>query len=442
MTVSRHKRRMSTARALGLSIASLVLAAVLGVVGVIAISNTKDGEAQGSNAPVDRFPDTPTGMVAVVDGTGRLGSVAVFAVRPADDEGAARGGNVVVLPVSADVSGGYGDERAPLAELVRTYGTDGLADDVAALLGVTIDAPVIVTVDELAAWLEPLGSLSVDVPDQVVDADGEVVVEAGEQTIDPATAAAILGAGEGSAPATSTYPIDVAVWRAVAAAVGDGADDLPAPGSAPATSAAALRNLTSGPVDVTTVGARSLSDLAVNPDGVDAVALDRAEVLTLFGHVAPSRVAAPNPGYTVLVRSHYADDQLGSLSRYDVAYAAVSSLLGVEANVLSVDTSAGSADEATVVEVTDSSMIAGAERLADVFGEVDVRVGDRRVAGVNLVVTLGTDFLPLVEASARPAGTGAAASTPETGSEATAPTSDTGTAASTATSTATSEETT
>lgn len=405
MTVSRHKRRVSTSRALGLAIAGLALAVVLGVVGGVAIYNTKDGEAQGSGAPVDRFPDTPTGMVAVVDDGGNLGSVAVFAVRPPGDDDTAHGGSVVVLPVSADVSGGFGAERTPLHQLVSLYGTDTLADDVAALLGVTINAPLVVTVDQLTAMLTPLGPLAIDLPDAVVGRDGDEVAPAGPQTLDPASLAAVLGTGNDMVPAASKYSADVAVWRAIATAVGTGlAAPLTTPEATPPATVDALSALVSGPLGVSSVGSRSLGDLAVNPDGVDAVALDRAEVLTLFGHIAPGRVAAPNTGFSVLVRSQFADDQLAGLSRYDIAYAATSALLGVEANVLSVDTTAGDAGDVTVIEVADESMKPAAEQLSELFGDVEIRVADRRVAGVNIIVDLGTAYLPIVEASSRPSG--------------------------------------
>ncbi len=415
MTVSRHKRRVSTTRALGLAIAGLALALVLGVVGGVAIYNTKDGEAQGNSAPVDRFPDTPTGMVAVVDGLGNLGSVAVFAVRPPDESGAARGGSVVVLPVSADVSGGFGDERIPLAQLTTTYGTDALADDVSALLGLAIDAPLVVTVEELGAMLGSLGPLAVDLPEGVVGRDGSELAAAGAQTLDPPTAAAVLGASSDVAPGTSTARADLAIWRAIAAAVGAGLPEpLALPDGTPTPTVTAFAELLSGPVGVSAVGSRALSDLAVNPSGVDAVALDRAEVVTIFGHIAPSRVAAPNTGYTALVRSPFADDQLDGLTRYDVAYAATGALLGVDANVLSVDTTADEAGEQTVIEVADESMVTSAERLADVFGDVDVRVAERRVAGVNLIITLGTAYLPIVESTTRPSGAASATSTAPT----------------------------
>src|SRR5262245_42175216 len=106
MTVSRHRRRMSTTRAVVASLVGVGLALVLGVAGAVAIYNTKDGQVQGSNTPEVRFPNTPTGAVAVTAENGSLASVAVVVVRPADqsgDDGDADhgvGGTVVPIPVS------------------------------------------------------------------------------------------------------------------------------------------------------------------------------------------------------------------------------------------------------------------------------------------------------------------------------------------------------
>ena len=101
-----------------------------------------------------------------------------------------------------------------------------------------------------------------------------------------------------------------------------------------------------------------------NPRGVDAAALDRPEVLVIFGHIAPSKVAAPNPGYNFRVVSPFSDDQLAdAATRLDVAYTATEALLGVDANVISVDTSAGEADTVTVIEVSDENLVAAAGTL-------------------------------------------------------------------------------
>ena len=131
------------------------------------------------------------------------------------------------------------------------------------------------------------------------------------------------------------------------------------------------------------------------------MALDRPEVLVIFGHVAPSKVAAPNPGYNFRVVSSFADDQLaGGATRLDVAYTATEALLGVDANVISVDTSAGEAEASTVIEVSDESLAAAAGTLSEVFGPVEVRVADPRIAGVDVVATLGTSYLDRLDVTA------------------------------------------
>ena len=53
------------------------------------------------------------------------------------------------------------------------------------------------------------------------------------------------------------------------------------------------------------------------------------EVLLIFGHIAPSKVVAPNPGYNFRVVSPFSGDQLGGCRNpLDVAYTATEALLG------------------------------------------------------------------------------------------------------------------
>jgi hypothetical protein len=68
--------------------------------------------------------------------------------------------------------------------------------------------------------------------------------------------------------------------------------------------------------------------------------------------------------------------------------------------VISVDTSAGEAPVPTVIEVSDESLAAAAATLSEVFGPVEVRVADRRIAGVDVVATLGTDYLSRLDMTA------------------------------------------
>jgi hypothetical protein len=392
---------MSTTRALIASLIGVGLALILGVAGAVAIYNTKDGQVQGSDIPEVQFPVTPTGAIAVVGADGNLASLAVVTVRPTEGgEEPGTGGTVVPVPVSADVSGGIDAERLPLDETVGLFGIESLSDEIPALLGVSIDAVASLTEPELASVLAGLGSIEVTLPEAVTSSDGSLLADAGAQSIDAATVAAILAARDPSMSGAEDYAIDVAVWSGIAVAVGGG---LGTPiqvgdGTAPGSIFDTVSRLTSGPIAVQTIRFEPIASVDLNPRGVDALTLDRVDVAVLFGHVAPARVAAPYAGYTYRVVSAFGDSQLPQgVARLDVAYTAVKAVLATESNVRSVDTTADEAPTATLIEVADESLLAAAERLADVFGPVEARVAGTRIAGIDIVVTLGTDYLEMLD---------------------------------------------
>jgi hypothetical protein len=395
---------MTTSWAVVAAVVGVVAAAGLGAAGYVAIANTTDGQVVGGGEREVTFPATPTAALAVLDDAGNLASLAVLVARPGDGDEPGRGGTIVPIPVSADASGGFGDERLPVGETVALFGPESLVDEVPNLLGVGIDDVVVVDRHQLADALRPLGPIAVELPAPVRDSSGQELAAAGAQTLDPDEVATVLSATDPTISGAQRYPIDVAIWRALADAVGDGA-------GAPATDDV-LGRVTSGSVAVQPLRSSPIVSLDRNPRGVDAAELDRAEVLVIFGHVAPGKVAAPNPGYNFRLVSRFADDQLvGEATRLDVAYTATQALLGANANVVSVDTSERAADPVTVIEVSDENLVEAARTLADVFGSVDVRVADRRIAGVDVVAELGTDYLARLDAvaAATPTTTGPAA---------------------------------
>jgi hypothetical protein len=403
---------MTTMRAGIAALVGLVLAATLGAAGYVAIANTTDGEVVGGGVDEVTFPATPTATLAVVDGDGKLASLAVLATRPGDGDDPGRGGTVVPVPIDADSSAGFGSERLPINETVALFGPESLADEVPVLLGVGIDDVVVADQRSLAALLAPLGSISLELPTAVRDAAGRELFAAGPQTLSAADAAAVLAATDPTLSGTDRYPVDVAVWGAIADAAGDG---LATTGTEPDSTAAGgggavadvVSRVVSGPLAVQPLRTTPIVSLDRNPRGVDAVALDRAEVILIFGHVAPANVAAPNPGYNFRVVSRFADEQLtGDATRLDVAYTATEALLDAEANVISVDTSDGEAGAVTVVEVSDESLAAAAGTLDELFGPVEVRVAESRIAGIDVVVTLGTDYLARLDTTAPTTTTG------------------------------------
>jgi hypothetical protein len=400
------RRRRSTFIAAGIAVAGIAAAAGLGTLGAVTLYNSTEGAEASSGVPELVFPATPTGLLAAVDDDGALASMAVLVVQPTG-----QGGSIVTVPISADASAGNGADRLPIAETMSLDGAAALGPEAEILLGLTLDDVEVVDAARLTALLAPVGPIDVDLPIDVTDASGDVVAEAGQQTLDAAAAAAILTARDPSIPGAQQYRAASAVWAAIAAAVGaDGEPDASATTAVPATTVAAapapgtidglLAQVLAGPA-----GHRDLRVEPVaadtNPRGVDVVLLDPAELALVFGQIAPGKVAAPNSALSVRLISAFTDEQLApsGLTNADVAYEATRQILAVGGNVLSVDTGAADDDppgEHTVIEVADETLVAGTEGADELFGPVDVSVGDTRIVGVDAVIRLGTDYLPLL----------------------------------------------
>ena len=265
--------------------------------------------------------------------------------------------------------------------------------------------------------LGPLGSLTVTLPSAVTDASGTEIAPAGPQTMTPATMAAVLAAADPGVSGAVRDQTSTAVWSAIATAIGDGLatpltlHQVVGETSEPTGSVAVvaptqsmedvLGALTAGPVVVRELKSTPIMSIDLNPRGVDAVVLDRADVAAVLGHVAPGRLSAPNPGFNFQVLSNFADEQLPTgVTRFAVAYTATKALLGADDNVLSVDTSPGDAAASTIVEVPDEQKVDAAQSLSDIFGPVEVRVAEHPVAGIDVIVHLGTDYLSTLNTAA------------------------------------------
>jgi hypothetical protein len=405
------RRRRSTFIAVGIAAAGIAAAAGLGTLGAVTLYNSTEGAQAAADVPELVFPSTATGVIAAVDDDGALASLAVLVVQPSG-----QGGSVVTVPVSADASAGTGPDRLPIAGTMSTAGAEALGPEAEILLGLTLDDVEVVDAARLTTLLAPIGPIDVDLPIDVTDADGDVVAEQGPQTLDAAGAAAVLTARDPSIPAAQQYRATNAVWAAIAATVTGEADATAT--SAPATSAPATSApTTAAPTPEGTIdglfaqllaGAVGQRDLRVdpvatdtNPGDVDVVLLDPAELALVFGQIAPGKVAAPNSALSVRLISSFTDEQLKSsgLTNADVAYDAARQILAVGGNVLSVDTGADVDDPPgahTLIEVADETLIAGTEGADQLFGPIDVSVGETRIVGVDAVIRLGTDYLPLL----------------------------------------------
>jgi hypothetical protein len=397
VTASALRRRRNTLVALVATIVVVVLSLGLTAVGAATLRDSRAGRhATADTLPELGLPVTPTALVGVVDETNVVTSVVALVLAP---NGV--GGSIVVLPASGDSSLGLGDDRFPLAETYTVRGPEAFALDAEALAGISFDVIEMVDTARLADIVEPLGGLTVDLPADVVDDDSEEpVFPAGPATLSSDAAASVLTARVTGSPDSLLDPLRFAVWTAVAERVGAGigsalpvSPDVSVP--TPPDLDTFLDRLYAGPVAARGVlSAPPVAD--ANPRGVDVVVPDRAELLLVFGQIAPARVAAPNPSLTFRIETSFTDEDLEAVgvNSADVAYDAIKRLLFVQANVVSVVTRSAEAPEITQAFVADRSRVDVVdESYPLVFGEMEVHAATERIAGVDVVVVLGRSYL-------------------------------------------------
>ena len=191
----RHRRRRRRIRYLEIAAAVLVAAVVATV-----IVRSGGGDGDGDPGTAARDPAAaalaPPVLLVQQDGSGRAATLIVFI------PGAGGGGNLLLIPpgtMTEVVSLGL----EPVSRSLELGGPARLHATVENLLGASIAEVAIVDDATLAALLEPVGPLTVQVPARVeqVDQSGRVQVlyEAGPVTVAPADAGTFLAArGRGS----------------------------------------------------------------------------------------------------------------------------------------------------------------------------------------------------------------------------------------------------
>jgi len=396
VTALAARRRRITIAMLVVTLVVLGAIPVLGFVGARALLDSTGGrDATDDNLPVQTFPSTPTALYATV-ADGRLTSTTVFVL-----DGAGVGGSVVSVPVNADV--GFADDaRQSLQEVYAEGGLEALRPAVESVLRITLNLAAEADEPAVAALLSSFGPLSVTLTGQV-DL-GEETIGPGAVELDAAGAAALLTAvpADGAEGGEISRTGDVAaLWSAVAAAIGEGD-----PQRAPATTTAAtsaggfavaavpagieqfVDQLAAGPVRARGLPARALAG-SENPDDLDVVELDGAEALFVFASVAPGSVSGTADGLYI---------RLEAPAGYDAAVKrTIERLLFVGGNIVSVDTTV-EPRSGTVMSVPDEINRDDAARTNEIFGDFEFVEPTTRIDGVDLTITLGTDYLEGVDA--------------------------------------------
>lgn len=365
------------------SATAVVVVGSLGLAGLNALRRYEGATKVESD--LVELASTTVAMMATVDEVDSLTTVTVFVLTP-EAEGRV-GGSIVSVPVSCDTTFALGESRVPLTEVYDTAGAEALARAVESVLSVTLDVWEVANAPAASAILAPVGSVGVDLPNDVastIDGDVEVLYPRGPTDLTIGQLVEVLGARVDGEPEASRRATVESVWSSVAATVGDGLMQVMPDGPADTLSEVFAR-LVAGPV-----AARGLAtvplDASLNPEGDDVVLIDRSDAVLVFASIAPNSTSAPAPGlvYRIEAPPGY-DDRV----RYAVAI-----LLYFNQNVQSVYVSSTvPVDAASVLEVYDPRFEERSQEAAAVFGTTTYSEPMVKIAGVDVVLRLGTEFL-------------------------------------------------
>lgn len=431
MTALAERRTRRTIVGATVALALVIAASVMFTVGVITLSNSKEGEAVGIDTrPKVQLPATPNALLVVTDDDGALASAVVLTLLP---DG--QGGSIVVLPAAADTTAGFGLQRRPLDEVYEPDDPDGLTTAVEDMLSITVERTEIVDPAGLASLLAPIGAVQVVLPDAVVEpadpgeaeldddspeattpadtpddstpatstpagstpatstpdgeatsppdesapdtSDPDAVVSAGPQLLETDEIVELLTTVDADRSPIADYETDVAMWTAIgqtapltvpADPVTTDVTGSPAP---PTSVAELVARLWEGDVGVRDIAVTEPGD-ETNPTETEVVVLDRPDANLVFAQVSPGLVSTPNTGLKTRVVVGYTDEQLGSGdglydSNADVARGIIGQLLFLQGNVVSVDTSPTGAPEVSVIEVADPRWLEETRAAADLL---------------------------------------------------------------------------
>ncbi len=430
MTALAERRRRTTLFGFIGIIVLMVGAAALFVVGVLTLSNSKEGEAVGiETRPVTTLPITPNALLAVEGADGELVSLTVMTLLP---DGT--GGSIVSVPVNADATAAFGVQRRPLDELYAVDALDGFTEAVQEMLSITIERSEVVTADELATLvagaegneLEAAVAAAAAQPDTTdpevagpgttesatTEPDGTVRDNRGPDTtesvtLDPGADEPVATATNMGAVASSAeeFWADVAASAPVADPVTAPLDEFGQP-IPPTTVGDLVARLMSGDVQSRALASR-VPTAAENPTDADAVIIDRRDANLVFAQVSPALVSTPNIGRTVRIVAPFSDEQIAASdglyeSTSELMLDVIGNMLFFQANVVSVDTepTAAGAQPETLIEVAEARFIPDMEAIAPVvFGKSQVVLATTLIDGIDVVVTLGTDYIANQNAS-------------------------------------------
>jgi hypothetical protein len=136
-----------------------------------------------------------------------------------------------------------------------------------------------------------------------------------------------------------------------------------------------------------------------NPTQVDVVLIDRRDSTLVFAQVSPGLVSTPNLGLKARIVANFTDDELDAAeglysSSSDLTSELIGRLLFLSANIVSVDTTPVGVPPVTILEVADERQLqATVDAVGPLLGEVEARVAETVLEGVDVQIILGMSYL-------------------------------------------------
>ena len=408
MTALTSRRRRNTLIALAAGLVAAVAAPTLVYVGAKAISNSKAGKNVLANVPPEQaFPKTPTAMLATVSDNNELTSLTVFVLAPDANVSASvydqRGGSIVSIPINADTESG--DQLVSLHDAYAQGGEDGLRLGLESATNLSIDFSAVMKRDEFASFLNGLPSVSVDLPRDVLGPADAVLYPKGAANLSTAQIAEIMTTKSPTERERLRRANLEALWVGISTAIGSGRQGLTLSAAPPRTFAELATRLMAGPVASRGLLTRVV-DIATNPGKLDVEDLDRPDTVLVFASIAPASMSRPGGGLSYRVEAPPGYD---AQVRKTIAI-----LLAAGGNVVSVDLRA-KPQAKTTLSIYDQEIASAEPTDNTVFGTVTVQAPVVRLAGVDETISLGTDYLKLVDLSAPDASSTSVQPTETTG---------------------------
>ncbi len=459
MTAIGATRRRRTLIAFVFGLVVLLCVPVLSYAAVNLIRNSKEGTCKNCDQPEISIPPTPLSMLATVDSSGKVTTITVMALMPPGTDGAADGGTFIVVPVGAETSSPTTGQRLRVGDVYGSGDAAALKTAVEGLLGVTISEYAVLDAAGTEKFLSPVAPIDVDLTEPVVEtaSDGSAheLFPVGTQRLDAAQMAQFLMARAPQQSELDRLERIGAFWTSVSDKIGDGLQAStpastavpgpapgdtssaqpsasPAPGAAATTTTAAATSspdlaaalgqtngmqaatdaLFDGKTYVYRLSATPSTDATANPQNDDRLLLDTAEVIYVMAKTAPS---ATSPSQ--LAVSFWVKSSLGP----EATKEAVSRLAFAGANVLLVTEPVATPPAVSTMEYWDPEDKAEAESKVRQLGEVQTVEPTLHVKGINVILTLGENFLKEAGVPSSSTTTTGGATATTSGSATTAP---------------------